>query len=263
MIGKVERARERPETIHPGERSRFSVRRRVVAYVLAVVLPVAVAVAMIPFRVDHGRVAVLVLVIPVVLVALLGATGPAVVAAATAVLAYDFLLAEPYYSLAIDDTDEVVAALTLLAVAVVVGVSSARLVKLRVRESTRRDELRHLVSFIRANSQRHDEGELADIASAHIAEVLHLTDCIWQPGTGAPGGPLLLADGNLMGRVSEMKSDRAVLPDHLDLPVWRGGEQLGRFELTSTPSNVVSIEERVIAAAIAELFGQATARSSL
>ena len=88
---------------------------------LAVVLPVVVAVAMIPVRVDHGRAAVLALVLPVVLVALLGATGPAVVAAATSVLAYDLFLAEPYYSFAIEDTDEVVAAATLLVVALVVG----------------------------------------------------------------------------------------------------------------------------------------------
>ncbi|MET0911088.1 MAG: DUF4118 domain-containing protein, partial [Ilumatobacteraceae bacterium] len=141
MVGNAERSRERPETIHPGERSRFSVRRRVTAYVLAVLLPIAVGVAMIPFRVDHGRVAVLVLVIPVVVVALLGATGPAIVAAATAALVYDLVLVEPYYSLAIEDADEVVAAVTLLVVGVVVGVLSARLVRLSVRESTRRDEL--------------------------------------------------------------------------------------------------------------------------
>jgi len=256
MVDRRERTRERHETIQPGERSRISARRRAVAYVLAVVLPVIVATAMIPFRVDHGRVAVLVLVVPVVVVALLGATGPAVVAALCAALAYDFLLVEPYYTFAIEDTDEVVAALTLLLVGVVVGVLSGRLVRLSVRESTRRDELRHLVDFIRANSEDRDAAELGTIACGHIAAVLNLTGCVWQPGQEPATGPILLGDGNLMGLVSELGSDRAVLPDRVELPVWRENRQLGRFILTATPRHVVSYEERVIAAAIAELYGQ-------
>lgn len=262
MIASGDSRRERPETFHPGERSRVPARRRATAYALAVVAPVAVAAAMIPFRVDHGRVAVLVLVLPVLLVALLGATGPAIVAAVCAVLAYDFLLSEPYYSLAIDDTDDLVAAVTLLIVAVVVGVLSARLVRLRAQESRRRDELEQLVSFIRAYSERTDSADLVDVACAHITAVLNLTGCVWQPGKNVATGPVLLADGSLMGPILELNSDRAVLPARLELAVWRDGVQLGRFELTSAPHNVVSFEERAVAAAIAQLYGQVSRRSA-
>ena len=248
--------------MHPGERSRIPARRRAIAYVLAVLAPLAVAAVMIPFREDHDRVAVLVLVIPVLLVALLGAIGPAIVAAVCAVLAYDFFLAQPYYSLAIDDTDDVVAAITLLIVAVAVGVLSGRLVRLRVQETTRRDELRLLVGFIHASSERRDSTDLGEIACGDITAVLNLTSCVWQPGKSVATGPVLLADGSLMGPLSELNSDRAVLPNRLELPVWRDGVQLGRFEVTSAPHNVVSYEERAVAAAIAQLYGQVVDRSA-
>ncbi len=143
------------ETIQPADRTRVPRRRRIAAYLLAIVLPVLTAAAMIPLRVDHGRMAVLVLVIPVVLVALLGGFGPAIVAAAGAVLAYDLFLVEPYYDLAISDSDEIVAAVTLFGVALIVGVLNARLVQLRARDAARLDELRHLVAFARVVTE-HD-----------------------------------------------------------------------------------------------------------
>lgn len=137
-------SRRRDETRLPAERDRVPLSRRLLAYGLAVLLPTAVAAALIPFRVDHGRVAVLILVLPVVAVALVGATGPAVVAALTAAIAYDLFLVEPYYSLTIDDPDELAAAAALAIVGLVVGVLNTRLLRLTARDTTRGTELRHL-----------------------------------------------------------------------------------------------------------------------
>ena len=242
------------ETIQPGDRSRLPARRRVAAYVLAVVLPLLTAVAMIPFRVDHGRVAVLVLVLPVVVVALLGAVGPAIVAAITAVLAYDLFLAEPYYSLPIDDPDEIVAAVTLFAVALVVGVLNARLVRLRARESARRDELQHLVAFSRVVIGERDPEVLVGAACGSLTSVLDLQHCEWQPGVSESTRPMLLPDGNLMGRIIDFNADRATLPDPLEIPGWVDGAMFGRFVVTPKHGHVVSYEERITAATIAQLF---------
>ena len=125
--------RSHAELDEPGGRSRVPSRRRAVAYVLAVALPAVVAAAMIPVHADHGRTTAIVLVVPVVAVAALGATGPAVVAALSAGLSYDFFLTEPYYRLAIDDSDDVVAAVTLVVVGLIVGVLSSRLVRFTAR----------------------------------------------------------------------------------------------------------------------------------
>ncbi len=243
------------ETIQPADRARVPRRRRIVAYVLAIVLPVLTAAAMIPLRVDHGRMAVLVLVIPVVLVALLGGFGPAIVAAACAVLAYDLFLVEPYYDLAISDSDEVVAAVTLFGVALIVGVLNARLVQLRARDPARLDELRHLVAFARVVTEHDDE--VSSRRCGHRAHHLGAqpSKCTWQPGRTESTAPILLPDGNLMGRLTAFNPDRATLPEHLEIPVRVDGDLLGRFVLDPTDRHVVSYEERVTAATIAALFG--------
>ncbi len=246
------------ETSQPGDRSRLPLRRRIWAYLLAIVLPMLTAAAMIPLRIDHGRVAVLVLVIPVVVVALLGAVGPAVVAAASAVLAYDLFLVEPYYNLAIADTDEIVAAVTLFAVALVVGVLSARLVRFHERDSARREELRHLIAFARVVTAAGDRALLTDAACEHITSVLNLRRCTWQPGEGESTAPILMPDGNLMGRLSDLNPDRATLPANVEIPVRVDGVLVGRFALVPTTRHVASYEERLTATTIAELFGRAT-----
>ena len=66
-----------------------------------------------------------------------------------------------------------------------------------------------------------------------------------------------MPDGNIMGPVSDLNPDRAVLPATVGVPVSRRGVDLGWFELTPTDRHVASFEERVTAAAIAELYGQA------
>jgi K+-sensing histidine kinase KdpD len=249
------------ETIRPADRARIPRGRRIAAYFLAIVLPLSTAAAMIPLRVDHGRVAVLVLVIPVVLVALLGGFGPAIVAAGCAVLAYDVFLVEPYYDLAIGDSDEVVAALTLFGVALIVGVLSARVVQLRARDAARLGELRHLVAFARVVTEPIDDDTLVDAANEHITSLLNLRTCTWQPGNTESTAPILLPDGNLMGRMTAMNPDRATLPEHLEIPVRVDGDLLGRFVLLPTAGHVASYEERATAATIAALFGNAVSRS--
>lgn len=254
------RRRERFETAQPGERSRIPARRRMSAYVLAVLLPTSIAAVMIPLRVDHGRAAVLVLVLPVVVVALLGTTGAAVLAATTSVLAYDWLLAAPYYSFAIEDADEIVAAGTLLAVALVVGVLNTRLVRLHARDSARRAELRHLIRFVHTAATTDDPEALTVHACEQLTAVLNLRRCEWNAGSEPPtGGPILMPDGNIMGALDALDADRAVLPQHLAVPVLTNEIRLGRFDLTPTEHHVASFEERVTAVAIAELYGRAVA----
>jgi K+-sensing histidine kinase KdpD len=249
--------RSGPETIQPGDRSRIARRRRITAYLLAIALPVVTAAAMIPLREDHGRVAVLLLVVPVVLVALLGGFGPAIVAAASAVLVYDLFLVEPYYDLAISDSDEVIAAVALFGVALIVGVLNARLVQLRERDAARLDELRHLVAFARVVADQSDDAVLTTAAREHITSVLNLRRCMWEEGRGEGTAPMLLADGNVMGRMIDLNQDRAVLPEHLEIPVWIDGVPLGRFVAVPTSRHVASYEERLTAATIAMLFGRA------
>jgi hypothetical protein len=249
--------RQRPETVEPGERAQVSRRRLAGAYVLALTLPAVTAAALIPFRADHGRAMAIILVVPVVLVATLGATGPAVVAALSAGLAYDVFLTEPYNRFVIDDPDDITAAIILVLVGLVVGVLNSRLVRTSARDAARRVELDHLLTFAQTTTTHPDETRLVADACAHISAVLDLEDCRWRGGYHGRAGAVLLPDGNVIGDLGGLEPDRARLPRDLELPARAGDTELGRFILTPRRGSVASFEERRTAATIAQLFASA------
>ena len=249
--------RQRPETAEPGERTAVPAPRLLAAYALAVALPVVTAAALIAVREDHGRTTAIVLVVPVVAVAVLGATGPAVVAALTAGLAYDVFLTEPYYHVVISDTDDIVAAATLVVVALAVGLLSSRLIRLTARDTARRDELRHLLAFAHAATTPHTDAALTAEACRHITAVLGLRDCRWQRGYHGTAAPVLQPTGQISGYLTGLEADRTHLPPRVELPAVAGTVELGRFVMTSTGDHVSSVEERLTAATIAALFANA------
>ena len=211
---------------------------------------------MVPLRVDHGRVAVLVLVIPVVIVALSARPGRRSSLPRAQCWHTTCSSSSPTTSSRSPTSDEVVAALTLFAVAVIVGVLSARLVRINARASARREELQHVLAFARLVTDNATRSS-SRAACEHITSVLDLDRCSWEEGLGDATTPTLLADGNLMGRVTDLNPDRATLPDHLEIPVWIDDIALGRFVAVSNSRHVVSYEERVTAATIARLYGRA------
>ncbi len=251
-------SRSRPETLTPGERARIPARRLALAYALAVALPLASAAALIPLRASHGRALAIVLVIPVVVVAALGATGPALIAALSAGAGYAVLLTPPYYRFAFDKPDDRVATLILVAVGVAVGVLNSLLVGARTGNAARRSELEHLLRFASEVTGPRSSEQLTTSACDHLSAVLHLSGCRWQPGprTGA-GGPVLLPTGGIMGYLKDLNPDRAQLPQGLELPATSGGHEMGRFVLTPEPGQVVSYEERLTAATIATMYAAA------
>lgn len=250
--------RSRPETLTPGERARIPARRLAVAYALAVVLPLLSAAALIPLRASHGRALAIVLVIPVVVVAALGATGPALIAALSAGAGYAVLLTPPYYRFAFDKPDDRVATLILVGVGVAVGVLNSLLVGARTGNAARRSELEHLLRFASEVTGPRSSEQLTTSACDHLSAVLHLSGCRWQPGprTGA-SGPVLLPTGGIMGYLKDLNPDRAQLPQGLELPATSGGHEMGRFVLTPEPGQVVSYEERLTAATIATMYAAA------
>jgi K+-sensing histidine kinase KdpD len=239
-------------------------RRTLVAYLLAIVLPVLVGLVAVPWRDDHSTTIAIVLVLPVVAVAVLGATGPAVVAALSAGLTYDVLFTEPYQRLTIDDPDDVVATIALVVVGLAVGLLSSRLARLSARAATRRVEVQELIEFMGATAAAPTAAALADEACARITTVLGLVDCRWDPeARGATSAPVILPDGNLMGFMADLDPDRAKLPRRLELPAVAGTAEFGRFLLTGDRGRIVSYEERLTAAAIATLFASALAGGRL
>jgi len=119
--------------------------------------------------------------------------------------------------------------------------------------------LQHMIAFARMVTDVRDEQRLTVEACEHISSVLNLQRCTWEEGLGDATAPMLLADGNLMARTTDLNPDRATLPDHLDIPVWIDDAPLGRFVAVPTSGHVASYEERLTAATIATLYGRSIA----
>jgi hypothetical protein len=225
-------------------------------WLVAVVPPLLTAVAFVPVRDDHAASAAVVLVVPVLVAAIAGGTGPALLAAAVAGLSFGVLLTEPYGQLVIDDPDDVVTTLTLLAVAAVAGTLSGRLLRLTVRDVARRAELDHLVAFVAEADELQDPGALEAAAIGHLTGLLDLRRCDWRPGYHGTVGAVVLPSGLTGDRPSGVHDQRTA--GTLELPAVADGCELGRF-VVSERTLEASVEERASAMAIASLFARSVA----
>jgi two-component system sensor histidine kinase KdpD len=106
----------------PTRRVTFPGQRRAAAWALAVVAPLVVTIGLVPLRASLGLAGeLLCALLSMVGVALLGGIRPALLATGVSVLASDYLYAPPLYSFQIASVVDLVALITFVAVAAVVG----------------------------------------------------------------------------------------------------------------------------------------------
>lgn len=251
---KREPARDAP--VDPGMDAKVATNLRLVGYLAAVLMPVLVGAALIPLRETITNTnAALVLVVVVVLVALTGGTGPGVTAALIAAGAFDLFLTRPYYRPVIHAADDVETALLLLIVGLLVGLLVAREAQARTRAAGRGQQLDHLRAAIENASRAGSPDELSAATERQLTELLGLRRCRWAPGYHGQADALLARSGRVSGG-TELRRDLGKLPEHgVEVSVEAGGEELGRFILQPEPDRIVSLEERVTAIAMADVFG--------
>jgi K+-sensing histidine kinase KdpD len=252
------RERRRELTIEPTARHPIGTNRTRRAYLAAVIAPFAIGALLIPLRDELDQSTALILVVPVAIVALAGGIGPGLLSAICATLSFDLWLTRPYYGFAIHGDDDVVAAVTLLAVGVLIGATASRLARLDTRAFARRRTLDNLVAFTQTVAEGVVvEDELVDDAGARVAAILGAVRCEWHPDGEPSNAPTILPNGQLMAYSRDLGEDRAQLPDPTELPVSDGERSHGRFVLHPTPGHDVSLEERRTAAGIARLLAHA------
>jgi two-component system sensor histidine kinase KdpD len=116
------RAAAWPRHLPQWRRSALPTRRRVVGYVLSVVAPALVALALVPFRQSIGLPATLLsLLLAVIVVAGAGGLGAAAVATVAGVLLADYYLTQPFHSFRLDRTSEIAALVAFALVSAVVS----------------------------------------------------------------------------------------------------------------------------------------------
>jgi Domain of unknown function (DUF4118) len=229
--------------------------------VAAVVVPVAMAVVLIPWRDQLDKAdGALFLVIAIVAVASTGRRLAAAVAALSAALAFDYFLTRPYESFRITRHADFITELLLLVVGLAVGELAARGRRHRDDAWQRRHEMTVLHSVTELAASGSDPELVTATAAAELRDLLMLRDCRFSAlGTGGATARIN-PDGQVTVGPKPWSTDALGLPTNtVDLPVRSGGWLLGHFLLTPTPGKAVPHERLIVAVSLADQVGAALA----
>jgi hypothetical protein len=238
----------------------FETRLSISSVAVAVLGPVAVAFALLPFR-DHIQASsvALVLVLAVLIAAVLGGRPGGAIAALVAAVSFDFLFTRPYYSLSINNGDDVQTVILLLAVGLAVGeiVARSRRSQAVARRRSRETEyLRHVAELAAGGES---PGRLVSVVQNELTAILDHKSCRFE----RPPFPTSLPQLRHRGiRVDAGPPDPEGLTSQVELPVRGAGRLLGRFVLTMPADGTgvgMPAESRALAVALADQLGAALA----
>jgi len=248
-----------------GARAQWLDGRRFVGLALGGLGALLVALVLVPFRddIDNANLALL-LVLVVVVAAVLGGSGAAVVAAITATMAFDFFLTKPYTSMRIDSADDIEAAIIMLAVGLVVGAVASRGRRFRRERERAADAIarvHRIAACIAESGPLESERRLDGIVEAvrtELTALLRLRDCHLEYAPFQWPLPRLERSGTIETSEHAYTGDGFVLPEWgVQLPVLTAGREVARFVLMGDPDVAVTLEERVVAVALADQLGSA------
>jgi hypothetical protein len=219
--------------------------------------PLVVASLLVIVR-DHiaGSNAALVFVVVVVLAAALGGRWAGVTAAVVSAMSYDFFLTRPYGSLKIDEAEDIVATILLLAVGLIVGEVVVWAHKGHRRSKRGQDEIARLHRVAEQVAAGGRTNDVLETVRAELTELLSLRSCEFeQPPFGMPL-PRLERNGAIdVAHRRILRGEFALPAEGVEIPVLGRGRQVGRLVLVPDPYVGVSLEERVVAIAISDQLG--------
>lgn len=239
--------------------------RRNVGLVLGGLAPIATGAALVGVRghIQNANVA-LILVVVVVTCAAIGGRLAGATAAVVSALAFTFFHTQPYLRLTIDSADDVETTLLLLAVGLLVGHITAGAMRARASAAESRLEIRRIHRIADQAARGQMAAEVLEAAQGELIELLKLRACRFEAQPFLSALPRLERGGQLDQRVWRYRDGGFELsPDGVELPVYGRGQQLGRFVLEPSAGVGVSLEQRVVAVAIADQVGAALAAPAM
>lgn len=233
----------------------------------AVAAPLVMCAVLSAFRQSlTASTAVLVLVLLVIAAASTGIRTAGLAAALSSGLWFDFFLTKPYGQLAIDDRDNLEAAILL----VVIGIAVTEVALWGHRQQARANRRAGYLDGVLGTAEIMTlRAEAPEELTAHVADqvrqVLAVSRCRFVPGPVRDSRvPVLEHDGAVTRRGMELDVDRDGLPtdDDIALVVTRAGQTIGHFLLTSA-STVArpNLEQRKVAVLLADQAGQVLVES--
>jgi K+-sensing histidine kinase KdpD len=223
---------------------------------LVVAVPVVAGFALLPLR-DHARNTNIALVLALVTVGIsvLGGLAPGAVAGLATALTYNALFTRPYWSLRIDDADDIETVVLLM----LIGAAAGALVswgRRQQREAARQEvSARRLRRQAELASGSETTGRLLQQAREELCDLLDVRTCLYEPGP--PGGDVALFTHTGI----TVPADSASTRPWVALPVRRSGRIAGHF-LIEIPAQMsgptaFTAERRQSALALADHVGVA------
>jgi K+-sensing histidine kinase KdpD len=234
---------------------------RALGLTIAAFGPLLVSGLLVPFRndLDSANV-VLVFVLVVVLGAAVGTRWSGALTAVVAAMSYDFFFTKPYQSLKIDNANDVETTLLLLAIGLIVAEIVSYTRRHRARAATRSDEIQMLRRTAELVASGASSDDVLHMVQDELVVLLSLVECRYEPAPFVSSLPTIERTGAVEGSHRRWIAGDFTLPGFgAQIPVNGRGQQFGRFVLVPDLSVGVSIEERIVAVALADQVGVALA----
>ncbi|WP_030756699.1 MULTISPECIES: DUF4118 domain-containing protein [unclassified Streptomyces] len=227
----------------------------------ALVVPLLVALALVPFRAHLSPAnEALFLVVAVVAIAASGTRSAAAMAALSAATWFGLLLlARPYQRFTFTDRDEIQTAVLLLAVGLIVAQPAVRARRLEAVVVTGAAHLSSLQGTARLTERGGSPEVVVEFVRQELIGLLGLRGCRFEYGSLIGHRPRLEHDGGLRLRRGGEVTGYADWPDgETELRVVGGGHYYGRFLLDPFPGHRLPPEDaRSVAITLASLAGAA------
>ena len=236
-----------------------------VAVLVALAAPLALAAILVPFRASFPNTdAALAMILVVVAVAANGYRLAGILAAVSAAVWFDFFLTRPYERFTINQRNDIETTVLLL----VIGVAVTELAVWGRGEHTAASRRAGYLDGINAAAQAVATGgsaaALTDQVTGQLTRVLSLQSCRFQYGVAGLGQPARMHhDGSVTAAHRTWDVDAEGFPPNtnLELLVESGGVFQGRFLMTPLPDAHPTLEQRLLAVALADQAGAALATS--
>jgi hypothetical protein len=227
-----------------------------IALTAGFVVPLLVGAVLVPFRGTFANTAAaLVMVSVIAAVAVIATRIAGIVASASSAIWFDFFLTPPYDKLTISHRPDLETTIAIVVVGLLVTELAARSRQhwQAANSSTAYVAMIHGVAVLAADSA--PVTEMIDQVTYALTKLLELRSCRFDRALSDP--PLARIDSSgevsLVGMRWPAKEIGIPGPEAEILAKWRG-RVVGRFVVTPTTGMAVSLEQRIVAVALVDLF---------
>jgi K+-sensing histidine kinase KdpD len=235
------------------------------AVLAGLAVPLALAAILVPFRTSFPNTdAALALIVVVVAVAANGDRLAGILAAVSAAVWFDFFLTKPYERFTITSRTDIETTVLLLVIGLAVTELAVWGRRQRAAASRRAGYIDGINSAAQTVAEGRSPATLIEQVTGQLTQLLSLRSCRFQYGVAGIGQPARLRhDGSVTAGNRAWNVDANGFPADTDVELLVESGRLfqGRFLMTPAPGARPTLEQRLLAVALADQVGSALATS--